>query len=129
VPARIPGFHRLTAQRRAAELAGRQEGQTWTASARSADRQILCKPGRKPGAAPSPYRRNRAARRRCDDLLRALGELQLGMLAEGSDQDLVGRLASLAAALPQAADPALAAVARMISLRARIEVARRNGGI
>ena len=76
-----------------------------------------------------PDQRNRAARRRCDDLLRALGELQLGMLAEGSDQDLVQRLASLAAALPQAADPALAAVARMISLRARIEVARRNGGI
>lgn len=76
-----------------------------------------------------PEHRNRAARRRCHDLLRALGELQLGMLAVGADPELVPRLAALADALPQAADPTLAALARMISLRAKIEVARRGSGI
>lgn len=76
-----------------------------------------------------PEQRNRATRRRCDDLLRALGELQLGMLTAGTDPDVVRRLAALTAALPQAADPALVGLARMISLRARIEVARRNGAI
>ena len=73
-----------------------------------------------------PEQRNRAARRRCDQLLRALGELQLGLLAAGVDPELVPRLASLAAELPQAADPTLAALARMVSLRAKIEVARRG---
>jgi Class II flagellar assembly regulator len=73
-----------------------------------------------------PGQRNRAARRRCDELLRALGDLQASMLAAGTDPDVVQRLASLAAALPQAADPTLAALTRMISLRARIEIARRD---
>jgi Class II flagellar assembly regulator len=75
-----------------------------------------------------PEHRNRAARRRCDDLLHVLGELQLAMLAAGEEPELVARLAALAAGLPQAADPTLAALARMISLRATIEVARRTSG-
>ena len=75
-----------------------------------------------------PEHRNRAARRRCDDMLRALSNVQLGMLAGSDDPELVPRLAALAGGLPQAADPTLAALARMISLRAKIEVARRGGG-
>ena len=67
---------------------------------------------------------DREARRRGQDLLAALVELQRDMLgAGGADSD---RLARLAEAVPVAADPGLRAVVAGIALRARIEIARRG---
>ena len=62
------------------------------------------------------------ARKRGQDLLAALAELQRALLSPGIPD--ATRLAALAADLPLATDPALRATVRAIALRARIEVAR-----
>lgn len=62
------------------------------------------------------------ARKRGQDLLAALAELQRALLSPAAPD--ATRLAALAGDLPQADDPALRAVVRAIALRARLEVAR-----
>lgn len=75
--------------------------------------------------------RDREARRRGEDLLAELRRLQLALLAAAESPGLLRRLADLAAALPEAADPALREAVGAIALRARLELARlerRAGG-
>ncbi len=79
---------------------------------------------------PDPALADREARRRGHDILAALAELQRALLGPGGADsarpggaDAAG-LAALAAAVPQADDPALRAVVAAITLRARIEAAR-----
>lgn len=70
--------------------------------------------------------RDRAARRHGDALLRELAALQRGLL--GDADDLPGTLARLAALTEEggeAANPDLAGIVRAVTLRARIELARR----
>ena len=69
--------------------------------------------------------RDRAARRRGQDILAALAELQRGLLG-GEEGGALSRLASLIGELPQAADPRLGSVLAAVALRARIELARRG---
>ena len=57
-------------------------------------------------------------------LLTALAELQRDMLADAGTDPV--RLAALAAEVPVADDPVLRAAVAAITLRARIEVARRE---
>ena len=71
---------------------------------------------------PDPELADREARRRGLDILVALAELQRALLGPGGADP--ARLAALAAAVPQADDPALRAVVAAITLRARIEAAR-----
>jgi len=71
---------------------------------------------------PDPALADREARRRGHDILAALAELQRAMLGPG-EADTAG-LVALAAAVPQADDPALRAIMAAITLRARIEAAR-----
>jgi hypothetical protein len=68
--------------------------------------------------------RDREARRRGEDLLAELRRLQLALLAAAESPGLLQRLADLAAALPEAADPALREAVGAIALRARVELAR-----
>jgi hypothetical protein len=73
--------------------------------------------------------RDRAARRHGQALLEDLAALQRGLLAGllgpgGVDPALPGRLAALAEQVPEAADPALAAIISAIAVRARVELAR-----
>jgi hypothetical protein len=68
--------------------------------------------------------RNRAARRRGEDLLAALAALQRALLGAGVSADRLAALADLVGAVPEAADPALRAAVAAIVLRARIELAR-----
>ena len=74
-----------------------------------------------------PTERDRAARRRGQALLGALGRLQLLLLVEGDPVPTLAQLRSLAEGAPAAADPALAAAIDQVVLRARIELARRGG--
>lgn len=71
--------------------------------------------------------RDRAARAHGDALLKELSALQAGLLAGADDPAALRRLASLADAAPQAADPGLRGLLRAASLRARVELARRAG--
>lgn len=73
---------------------------------------------------PDPALADRQARRRGQDLLTALAELQRDMLADAGTDPV--RLAALAAEVPVADDPVLRAAVAAITLRARIEVARRE---
>lgn len=68
--------------------------------------------------------RDRAARRRGQDMLAELAALQRALLAGGADESGLGRLASLAAQVPEAADPALREVVAAVTLRVRVELAR-----
>jgi len=68
--------------------------------------------------------RDRAARRRGRDLLAELSALQRDLLAGGPDPGRLARLADLADALPEAADPRLRDAVAAIALRARVEAAR-----
>lgn len=68
---------------------------------------------------------DRRARKRGHDLLAALAGLQRSLTGTGNDEALQ-RLAKLAAAMPAATDPALAAALAAISLRVRVELARRS---
>jgi hypothetical protein len=76
-------------------------------------------------AAPSPAERDAAARRRGGALLDALAELQRGLLGGGARRAALGRLAALAEG-ESGADPALREILGQISLRARVELARRG---
>jgi hypothetical protein len=71
---------------------------------------------------------DREARRHGHDLLAELAALQRALLADGADGgvpvDQLHRLATLAAAVPAAADPHLREVMEAITLRARVELAR-----
>ncbi|MGH7119350.1 MAG: flagellar assembly protein FliX [Acetobacteraceae bacterium] len=69
--------------------------------------------------------RDRAARRHGETMLDELRALQVRLLDGGGAPELLGRLATLAEVLPEAADPKLAALVRAVALRAEIELARR----
>jgi hypothetical protein len=72
--------------------------------------------------------RDRAARRRGQDMLAALAALQRALLVGGSDpgdsEGGLGRLAALTEQVPEAADPALREAVAAVTLRARVELAR-----
>jgi hypothetical protein len=72
--------------------------------------------------------RDRNARRHGKALLEALAELQRALLGGGGGEEgpALQRLAALAAAPADAANPALAGVLRALSLRAQVELARRG---
>ena len=69
---------------------------------------------------------DREARRHGHDMLAALAELQRALLGGGDDGAALQRLAELAAAVPHATDPRLAAMISAIVLRVRVELARRT---
>ena len=73
----------------------------------------------------TPAERDAAARRRATAVLQALEELQLAVLAGGIEVGRLSRLALLAEG-ERGADPVLREIIGDISLRARIEVARRT---
>ncbi len=70
--------------------------------------------------------RDRAARRRGEDLLALLAALHHALLAGTSASELLHQLAALTKGAPLAADPHLAGVVAALVLRARIEIARRQ---
>lgn len=70
--------------------------------------------------------RDRQARRRGQDMLRALRSVQAAMVADRDDPDALGMLASLAGDAVETDTPALAAALGSIVLRARVELARRG---
>lgn len=70
---------------------------------------------------------DRAARRRGFDLLAELSALQRDLLAADPDPARLRRLADLADAVPEAADPGLRDAVAAIVTRARIEAARYGG--
>ena len=70
---------------------------------------------------------DREASRRGDDMLSALAELQRALLGGVDTVETMQRLTELAAAVPRAADPQLAALVSAINIRVRVELARRGG--
>jgi hypothetical protein len=68
--------------------------------------------------------RDRAARRRAQEMLEELAKLQRALLAERPDAAALHRLAELAADVPDAADPGLRQAVADVALRARVELAR-----
>jgi hypothetical protein len=73
----------------------------------------------------TPDQRDRAARRRGQEMLAELAALQRALLAAGGDVPAaLHRLAALARAVPAAADPALRQAVAAIVLRSRVELAR-----
>ena len=73
-----------------------------------------------------PDRRDEQARQGTEDLLRALTDLHRALLAGDPQVPALDRAESLLATLPPAHDPALAAIQRQVTLRVRIEQARRG---
>jgi hypothetical protein len=73
--------------------------------------------------AMSDAERDAAAQRRGGALLDALAELQKAMLSGGISRAALGRLAALAEG-ESGADPALRELLDLVSLRARVELAR-----
>lgn len=73
-----------------------------------------------------PAEHDRAAHRRGQELLGALGRLQRVLLEGGDQTATLEQIRSLAGAIPAAADPGLAVAVELIVLRARIELARRG---
>jgi hypothetical protein len=69
---------------------------------------------------------DREARRHGHDMLAALSELQRALLGGASDAGGLERLAALAASVPRATDPRLAALVSAIVLRVQVELARRQ---
>ncbi len=70
---------------------------------------------------------DRHARRHGQSVLAALTALQAALVAGGdASESALHRLEGLLAGMPQAADPALAGVLAAVSLRARVELARRG---
>jgi len=69
---------------------------------------------------------DRDARRHGHDLLALLGELQRSLLAGSDDAATLTHLADLAAAVPHATDRRLAAMISAITVRVRVELARRQ---
>jgi len=72
--------------------------------------------------------RDREARRRGRDLLAELAALQRALLSGPPGAERLARLADLAAAVPEAADPRLREAVNAIALRARVEAARYGAG-
>jgi hypothetical protein len=70
---------------------------------------------------------DRAARRHAGAMLAELRALQLALLGREAGDVALERLASLARHLPAAEDAGLAATLASLALRARIELARREG--
>jgi len=70
---------------------------------------------------------DRDASRRGADMLSALAELQRALLGGVDTVETMQRLAELAAAVPRAANPQLAALVSAINIRVRVELARRGG--
>jgi hypothetical protein len=69
---------------------------------------------------------DRQARRRGGDMLSVLAEVQRAMLGGADTAETMQRLADLAASVPRAADPHLAAMVSAIILRVKVELARRQ---
>ncbi len=69
---------------------------------------------------------DRRARKRGLDLLRALSRLQLDFVAGGDEAGSLRMLADLASDLPEASAPQIGAALRSITVRARVELARRG---
>ncbi|HEY2616043.1 MAG TPA: flagellar assembly protein FliX [Acetobacteraceae bacterium] len=69
---------------------------------------------------------DREACRHGEDMLSTLAELQRALLGGADTVETMQRLAALAAAVPRAADPRLAAMVSAIILRVRVELARRG---
>jgi hypothetical protein len=69
---------------------------------------------------------DREARRHGNDMLAALGELQRALLAGGTDAGALQRLVDLSTSVVRATDPRLAALVSAITVRARVELARRQ---
>jgi hypothetical protein len=70
--------------------------------------------------------RDRAARRHGRDMLAALAGLQRALLGGGDAAAALERLAGLVGNMAPAADPALATVLAALTLRCRVELARRG---
>ncbi|CAH2599713.1 conserved protein of unknown function [Rhodovastum atsumiense] len=77
--------------------------------------------------------RDRQARRHAQDILAELAALQRGLLGAGQgggpDPGALRRLAALAGQVPLAADPALRDIVAAVTLRARVELARRHANV
>src|SRR5262249_53457869 len=69
---------------------------------------------------------DRAANRHGEDMLATLAELQRALLGGVDTLETMQRLAALAATVPRAADPRLAALVSAVLLRVRVELARRR---
>jgi hypothetical protein len=72
-------------------------------------------------------RRNAAARRQGQAVLRGLGTLQQALLGGGDPGTALADLAQLLSDLPPPPDPQLARILDSIALRARVELARHGG--
>ena len=77
-------------------------------------------------AADDGLRRDRDARHRSRELLDALAALRRALLGSGDEKAELARLSALLSAIPQAHDPALAALVRAIAVRATVELCRRE---
>lgn len=73
---------------------------------------------------PRADERNRRARAGGAAILAELAAMQRACLGDGDAAGVAQRLDGLVASLPDAADPGLAGVVRLIALRARIEMLR-----
>jgi hypothetical protein len=71
--------------------------------------------------------RDRAARLHGEAILAELRGLQLALLGEDGGEAALARLGALVGRLPEAGDPELAASLAWLAVRARIELARRQG--
>jgi|SRR5579872_321257 len=69
---------------------------------------------------------DREARRHGQDMLALLAALQRGLLDGLDDRTTLERLAALAVAVPRASDRRLAAMVSAITVRVRVELARRQ---
>ena len=70
--------------------------------------------------------RDRRARKHGRAMLDALSRLQLGLLDADGGADALANLSALAEHCPEAADPGLRDLLGAVSLRARVELARRG---
>ena len=73
--------------------------------------------------------RDRAAHRRGQALLAALGRLQRVLLGDGDPASVLHEISELSKDVPVADDPGLAAAVDHVVLRARIELARRGTAV
>lgn len=75
---------------------------------------------------PPDRRRDQPARQGTEELLAALSALHRALLAGTPAGTVLDRAELLLSAMPPAHDPALAAIQRQVTLRVRIEQARRG---
>lgn len=73
-----------------------------------------------------PGRRDQKAREGAEELVAELSALHRALLSGESGEPVLARAESVLAAMPPAHDPALAALQRQITLRVRVEQARRG---